>query len=129
MYYFFLNMHYWCLHPISTSNSYLWNVTIFLVSNLFFNHYIVFLSLVYLVVGLSYFNFCGHSILGAGAAAHDVYETLDIKHMQLDSLGYIHGGAVQATGQYSIASSLYDFTLRFFTVNYKDVSIIYIPTL
>jgi len=60
--------------------------------------------------------------IGAGAAAHDVYETLDIKHMQLDSLGYIHGGAVQATGQYSIASSLYDVTLRFFTVNYKDVS-------
>lgn len=60
--------------------------------------------------------------IGAGAAAHDVYETLDIKHMQLDSLGYIHGGAVQATGQYSVASSLYDVTLRFFTVNYKDVS-------
>lgn len=62
---------------------------------------------------------CYH-FLGAGAAAHDVYETLDIKHMQLDSLGYVHGGAVQATGQYSIASSLYDVTLRFFTVNYKD---------
>lgn len=41
--------------------------------------------------------------------------------MQLDSLGYVHCGAVQQTGQYNIASNLYDVTLRFFTVNYKDV--------
>lgn len=61
-----------------------------------------------------------YNILGAGVAAHNVYETLDVKHMQLDSLGYVHCGAVQATGQYSIASNLYDVTLRFFTVNYKD---------
>ncbi|KAE8748112.1 hypothetical protein FOCC_FOCC005115 [Frankliniella occidentalis] len=61
-----------------------------------------------------------YHLLGAGVAAHDVYETLDVKHMQLDSLGYVHCGAVQATGQYATASSLYDVTLRFFTVNYKD---------
>lgn len=65
-------------------------------------------------------------IAGAGVAAHDVYETLDVKHMQLDSLGYVHCAAVQSNGQYNIASSLYDVTLRFFTVNYKDVCYMYI---
>lgn len=59
---------------------------------------------------------------GAGGAAHQIYELLDVKHMQLDSLGYYHCNHVFVTGQFSVTSGLYDATLKFFTGNYKDVS-------
>lgn len=64
-------------------------------------------------------------LLGAGAAANRVYELLDVKHMQLDSLGYLHCGHIYATGQLVATSVLYESTLKFFTANYKDVSSIY----
>ncbi|XP_067015410.2 N-alpha-acetyltransferase 25, NatB auxiliary subunit [Anabrus simplex] len=61
-----------------------------------------------------------YSLLGVGAAAHQVYELLDIKHMQLDSLGYFHCGHVYTSGQLAATLSLYENTLKFFTNNYKD---------
>lgn len=59
---------------------------------------------------------------GAGGAAHQIYELLDVKHMQLDSLGYYHCNHVFVTGQFAVTSALYEATLKFFTGNYKDVS-------
>ena len=51
-----------------------------------------------------------------------MYNNLDIKHIQLDSLGYIHCGLLQSTGLLGVANILYDITLKFFSSNYKDVS-------
>ncbi|XP_021913632.1 N-alpha-acetyltransferase 25, NatB auxiliary subunit isoform X3 [Zootermopsis nevadensis] len=61
-----------------------------------------------------------YTILGAGGAAHRVYELLDVKHMQLDSLGYYHCNHIFVTGQLAATSALYEATLKFFTGNYKD---------
>jgi N-terminal acetyltransferase B complex non-catalytic subunit len=60
---------------------------------------------------------------GAGGAAHQIYELLDVKHMQLDSLGYYHCNNIFVTGQFAVTSALYEATLKFFTGNYKDVSL------
>lgn len=58
--------------------------------------------------------------LGVSKAAHRIYELLDIKHMQLDSLGYLQCWPLLLTGQYQLASQLYDTTIKFFTSNHKD---------
>lgn len=50
-----------------------------------------------------------------------MYESLDIKHLQMDSLGYIHCARLPTTGLFTLAASLFDSTLRFFSTNYKDV--------
>jgi N-terminal acetyltransferase B complex non-catalytic subunit len=67
-------------------------------------------------------DWCCPVFTGAGGAAHQIYELLDVKHMQLDSLGYYHCNHVFVTGQFSVTSALYEATLKFFTGNYKDVS-------
>lgn len=51
-----------------------------------------------------------------------MYDSLDVKHLQLDSLGYIHCGRLPTTGLLNLATQLYDITLKFFSSNYKDVS-------
>ncbi|XP_046385897.1 N-alpha-acetyltransferase 25, NatB auxiliary subunit [Ischnura elegans] len=61
-----------------------------------------------------------YSLVGAGAGAHCVYELLDVKHMQLDSLGHLHCSHLYGNGLYSYAASIYETTLKFFTANYKD---------
>ncbi|KAJ4445258.1 N-alpha-acetyltransferase 25, NatB auxiliary subunit [Periplaneta americana] len=61
-----------------------------------------------------------YTVLGAGGAAHRIYELLDVKHMQLDSLGYYHCNHIFVTGQFAATSALYEATLKFFTGNYKD---------
>jgi len=43
--------------------------------------------------------------------------------MQLDSLGYYHCNNIFVTGQFAVTSALYEATLKFFTGNYKDVSL------
>ncbi|KAJ8975262.1 hypothetical protein NQ317_008828 [Molorchus minor] len=60
--------------------------------------------------------------LGCGLSAHDMYNNLDVKHLQLDSLGYIHCARLQTTGLFSLCSILFDLTLKFFSSNYKDSS-------
>ncbi|XP_018335486.1 phagocyte signaling-impaired protein isoform X2 [Agrilus planipennis] len=63
-----------------------------------------------------------YHLLGCGAGAHHWYESLDIKHLQLDSLGYIHCSQLYSRGMFTLAAGLYDTTLKFFTSNYKDSS-------
>lgn len=52
--------------------------------------------------------------------ATKIYETLDIKHIQLDSMGFIHCALLPTIGLPSIAKPLYDVTLKFFTTSLKD---------
>jgi len=71
----------------------------------------------------AYLYWCTSVCSGAGSAAHQIYELLDVKHMQLDSLGYYHCNNTFVTGQFAVTSALYEATLKFFTGNYKDVSL------
>lgn len=62
------------------------------------------------------------SLVGVALSANFVYYTLDIKHLQLDSLGYIHCGQLATTGLFELCSIHFDSTVRFFVTNYKEVS-------
>ncbi|XP_030755223.1 phagocyte signaling-impaired protein [Sitophilus oryzae] len=61
-----------------------------------------------------------YHILGAVMEANSLYYLLDIKHLQLDSLGYVHCGRLATTGLYSLCAIHFDTTLKFFSSNYKD---------
>lgn len=61
-----------------------------------------------------------YHILGCGWSAHKTYETLDIKQVQLDSLGYLHCAQLPICGMMSLSKPLYDSTLKFFTASYKE---------
>ncbi|XP_059620887.1 phagocyte signaling-impaired protein isoform X2 [Phlebotomus argentipes] len=61
-----------------------------------------------------------YHFLGCGMGAMKIYETLDIKHIQLDSMGFIHCALLPSIGLPSIAKPLYDATLKFFTTSLKD---------
>lgn len=62
------------------------------------------------------------NVLGGALGAQHMYESLDIKHLQLDSLGYIHGARLPTVGMPSLAATQHESTLKFFSSNYKDVS-------
>lgn len=61
-----------------------------------------------------------YHILGCALGAHKIYVSLDVKHVQLDSLGYLHCGHLPISGIISLAKPIYDQTLKFFTASYKD---------
>nr|XP_054748094.1 N-alpha-acetyltransferase 25, NatB auxiliary subunit-like [Lytechinus pictus] len=52
----------------------------------------------------------------------ELFTSLDIKHIQQDTLGYNAARFVKSLGHYSSANSLYNSTLRFFTSNHKDTT-------
>ncbi|XP_049535550.1 phagocyte signaling-impaired protein [Anopheles darlingi] len=52
--------------------------------------------------------------LGLTLAAQEAYDALDIKHIQLDSLGYLHCGQLANGGFPSTAKQVYERTLSFF---------------
>lgn len=58
--------------------------------------------------------------LGCGWGAHKTYETLDVKHVQLDSMGYLHCAQLPIAGIPAVAKPLYEQTLKFFTASYKE---------
>lgn len=61
-------------------------------------------------------------ILGGAIGAQMMYESLDVKHLQLDSMGYVHCARLPTTGLYTVAASQYAATVKFFSSNYKDVN-------
>nr|CAI5836675.1 unnamed protein product [Callosobruchus analis] len=63
-----------------------------------------------------------YHVVGGGICAHEMYNSLDIKHLQLDSLGYIHCARLPTTGLFTLCTNLFDTTLKFFASNYKDSS-------
>lgn len=46
-----------------------------------------------------------------------MYNSLDTKHLQLDSLGFIHCARVPTSGLYSLCTNLFDVTLKFFSIS------------
>lgn len=81
--------------------------------------YIKFLALILFRV---FHYWTWYFILGGGTSAHEMYLGLDIKHLQLDSLGFIHCARLPTTGLFTLCTNLYDTTLKFFASNYRDVS-------
>ncbi|RXG72521.1 N-alpha-acetyltransferase 25, NatB auxiliary subunit [Armadillidium vulgare] len=63
-----------------------------------------------------------YNLIGATSASYDVYERLDMKQIQVDTLGHIISLQSLDTGHYSCASTIFSTTLKFFMANYKDTS-------
>ncbi|KAL9698055.1 hypothetical protein quinque_001496 [Culex quinquefasciatus] len=58
--------------------------------------------------------------LGLLDAAHKMYESLDIKHIQLDSLGYLHCAQLCSGGLPGPTKHLFDQTLNFFINDHQN---------
>ncbi|XP_062555855.1 phagocyte signaling-impaired protein [Armigeres subalbatus] len=58
--------------------------------------------------------------LGLVEAAHRAYESLDIKHIQLDSLGYLHCSHLCNGGFPALAKQIFDQTLNFFINDHQN---------
>lgn len=58
--------------------------------------------------------------LGLLDAAHRTYESLDIKHIQLDSLGYLHCAQLCSGGLPGPTKHLFDQTLNFFINDHQN---------
>ncbi|KAK2193508.1 hypothetical protein NP493_12g11037 [Ridgeia piscesae] len=61
-------------------------------------------------------------ILGAVGPCAAIYESLEIKHIQHDSLSYIISNHVGCLGHLTTAMSFYDGLLKFFTVSHKEMT-------
>ncbi|XP_050315955.1 phagocyte signaling-impaired protein [Anthonomus grandis grandis] len=61
-----------------------------------------------------------YHMIGDSMDANFVFHGLDVKHIQLDSLGYVHCGRLATTGQFSLCAMHFDTTLKFFSSNYRD---------
>ncbi|XP_076139980.1 N-alpha-acetyltransferase 25, NatB auxiliary subunit [Alosa pseudoharengus] len=60
--------------------------------------------------------------IGAFEPVVDLYTSLDAKHVQHDTIGYILTRYAEALGQFAAASQSCNFSLRFFHSNQKDTS-------
>ncbi|XP_051972887.1 N-alpha-acetyltransferase 25, NatB auxiliary subunit [Xyrauchen texanus] len=60
--------------------------------------------------------------LGAFEPVVDLYSSLDAKHVQHDTIGYILTRYAESLGQFAAASQSCNFSLRFFHSNQKDTS-------
>ncbi|XP_059894485.1 N-alpha-acetyltransferase 25, NatB auxiliary subunit [Gadus macrocephalus] len=60
--------------------------------------------------------------LGAFEPVVDLYSSLDAKHVQHDTIGYLLTRYAEPLGQFAAASQSCNFTLRFFHSNQKDTS-------
>nr|XP_005996448.1 PREDICTED: N-alpha-acetyltransferase 25, NatB auxiliary subunit isoform X2 [Latimeria chalumnae] len=63
-----------------------------------------------------------YCLLGAFEPVVDLYSSLDAKHVQHDTIGYLLTRYAKSLGQYAAASQSCNFTLRFFHSNQKDTS-------
>jgi len=59
--------------------------------------------------------------VGLVIAADHIFTLLDVKHLQLDSLGHLYAPLLAPLGNLPQASTTLDHTTKFFMTNYKDV--------
>lgn len=64
-----------------------------------------------------------YSYIGAGKANQIVFNTLDVKYVQLDTLGYMATTLASSCGHYLTSLGLYNNSLKFYNTNNKDVSL------
>lgn len=58
--------------------------------------------------------------IGCCWGAQKMYESLNLKFIQLDSMGYLHCARLATSGMFTVARSVYEPTLKFFTNSYKE---------
>lgn len=58
--------------------------------------------------------------IGCTWGAHKTYESINMKFIQLDSMGYLHCARLAISGMTSLAKSVFEPTLKFFTNSYKE---------
>uniref|UniRef100_A0A452GVT7 Uncharacterized protein n=1 Tax=Gopherus agassizii TaxID=38772 RepID=A0A452GVT7_9SAUR len=63
-----------------------------------------------------------YCMLGAFEPVVELYSSLDAKHVQHDTIGYLLTRYAESLGQYAAASQSCNFALRFFHSNQKDTS-------
>ncbi|XP_077995512.1 N-alpha-acetyltransferase 25, NatB auxiliary subunit-like [Glandiceps talaboti] len=63
-----------------------------------------------------------YCILGAFGPCPALYDGMEVKHIQQDTLGYTVTRYCEPLGHFISASAVYDATLKFFTVNSKDTT-------
>ncbi|KFM68081.1 N-alpha-acetyltransferase 25, NatB auxiliary subunit, partial [Stegodyphus mimosarum] len=61
-----------------------------------------------------------YNIIGAVGASYGMYESIDVKHIQQETLGYLIVEPLLCCAFYSTASVILGNSIRFFTGNYKD---------
>lgn len=61
-----------------------------------------------------------YHLIGCGEGAHVIYDSLDVKHLQMDTLGFVHCSLMPATGLLNLTATVQDATLKFFSTNYRD---------
>lgn len=61
--------------------------------------------------------------VGLAVAADYAFALLDVKHLQIDSLGHLHVPLLAPLGNLPLASTILDHTAKFFVTNYKDVCV------
>ncbi|XP_006821637.1 N-alpha-acetyltransferase 25, NatB auxiliary subunit-like [Saccoglossus kowalevskii] len=63
-----------------------------------------------------------YCIVGAFGPCLQLYEEMEIKHVQRDTIGYIVTRHCAPLGHFHLVSGVYNDTLKFFTVNHKDTT-------
>lgn len=62
-----------------------------------------------------------YNLIGASGVSFSFYESLDIKHLQQDSLGYLITESLETAGHFSTAFNVINNASKFYIANYKDV--------
>ena len=62
--------------------------------------------------------------IGAVGASHSLHAGLELKHVQLDSLGYVLTRHIQSCAHFHTAIGMFNASIKFFNSNYKDVSLV-----
>lgn len=62
-----------------------------------------------------------YNILGAVSASHTLFDSLDIKHMQYDSLGFLFTTPLISGAHFTASSQFLGNALKFYSANFKDV--------
>lgn len=98
---------------ISKNSSNLLSLSVLLESALTYNSYDFYSKL--LLVRL-------YNSFGASSSSHAIYETLDIKLIQNDTLGHFFLPAFLTTGLYSHAQQFLNASSKFYTYHFKEAS-------
>jgi len=101
----------WDLWNETKEDKFFWKAVVFL-------NYVLNLSPANYNVRFILMKFFNH--VGAVGPSLQVHSGLDLKQIQLDSLGYLISRHLQTCGHFEQASHCFTSTLRFFDGNYKD---------
>lgn len=65
------------------------------------------------------------NLIGAALTSHHLYESLEIKLIQNDTLGHYFLSSLMSSGIYSIAQKFLNSCWKFYTFNFKDVCLFF----